>query len=393
MVNKAQQESKERAAKYLDEQIKKMEAERENVTLFNKSVQETKELALKNMEQIEKQIEGTMAMKVAAKLIDRMESKTGRSLGGMLSGGLAGSLIPGGPIFEIAGAVIGGALQNPKSALKFASAIETAADGFDRMAGAASIKFKNFERRVQLKKGLTGKAIPATRQTLIRDKLRIEPGERNENNEKAFRKHRDTLNRMAQSSEDMSESILAALGDGALENPRLSLEVVATAERAVSFLQSKIPRDPYAPGLYPDDFVPSPVEMSQYADYAQAVMRPKTLIKQIEAANINPRTVEAVKAVYPRLYEDLKLQISAKLMESKKVPYDQRVQLGVLFEVPSVKALQPDYMRRLMGLTSGSSGGEEQNQGSQRVGQGATMNRTQMVGFREMEISERQQRV
>jgi hypothetical protein len=304
---------------------------------------------------------------------------------GGLTGLGVGTLIPGGPIFEVAGAVIGGALQNPKSALKFASAIETAADGFDKMAQNATIKFRNFERRVAIKKGLSGKAIPAVRQTLIRDRLRIEPGERSEDDQKAFKKHRDTLNKMQGNREELYERLIDTLGDGALENPRMSIEITETANRAIDFLESKIPKDPYPPGVYADDdFQPSPVELSHYSDYVQAVMRPKTLIKQIEAADINPRTVEAVQAVYPHLYEDLKTQVAGYLMSPKKIPYEQRVQLGYLFGVPSVKALQPDYLRRLMTVYST----QQQENESQGIS-----NPSQLVGFREMQISEREQRV
>lgn len=385
MVNKAQEASKERAAKYLDDQIKNMQAQKEAVLEFNESAVKTKQFALSKMDEIERQIEGTIEMKLYAKLVDRLESKTGRSLMGGLTGFGVGSLIPGGPIFEVAGAVIGGALQNPKSALKFASAIETAADGFDKMAQNATIKFRNFERRVAIKKGLSGKAIPAVRQTLIRDRLRIEPGERAEDDQKAFKKHRDTLNKLQGNREELYERLIDTLGDGALENPRLAIEVTETANRAIDFLESKIPKDPYPPGVYADDdFQPSPVELSHYSDYVQAVMRPKTLIKQIEAADINPRTVEAVQAVYPRLYEDLKTQVAGYLMSPKKIPYEQRVQLGYLFGVPSVKALHPDYLKRLLTVYS-TQQQEDESQGMS--------NPSKLVGFREMQISEREQRV
>jgi hypothetical protein len=166
----------------------------------------------------------------------------------------------------------------------------------------------------------------------------------------------------------------------------MTIEAFSTMQRGMAFLQSKLPVNPYPIGMYPDADPPSKIEISQYADYAQAVMKPKVIIKQLESGDVNPRTVEAIQAVYPRMYEDLKRIVTTEMTQIKKVPYSQRVQLGLLFGVPTVKAMQPDYLARMMAL---QQNGQQQEQPQQTQ---SKPNRSQMVSFRDMKASEREQR-
>jgi hypothetical protein len=363
LVNQAQQAGKERAAKYLDDQIANMKAQRVAVDDFNKSVMETKQSALAKIDDIEKQIEGTIEMKVAAKLMQSLEISTGRSLMGMAQGLGLGSLV-GGPAFAVPAMMIGGALQNPKTALKFLSGIETAADGFDRMAKNASEKFVRFDKKIGGVEGVIGKAVPAVRQTIIREKLRMEPTERPQDDETAFKAHRKKLTAMQQDPESLMLRVMDNLGEDAVASPRLLIETQTTVTRGLSFLESKIPKDPYNPGVYPDDFVPSPVEMSHYGDYVQAVMKPKVILRQMSDGNINHRTVEAIKAVYPKMYDDLLTQVTGQLMRPEKASFQARIQLGILFGVPSVKAMQPDYLARMAALKQPQQAQQPQNNGN-----------------------------
>jgi hypothetical protein len=272
------------------------------------------------------------------------------------------------------------------SAIKFISRMESAAMGMDKMAANAATKFRNFDRKLKLQEGVSGKVIPAIRQSLIREKLKIVPTDRPQDDEQAFEKHKERLQEL-KDPQAMYERIHDSIGKEVSESPRMAIEMFSAAQRGVSFLESKIPKDPYNPGVYPEDFVPSPVEMSEYSDYVQAVMKPKVIFQQMSNADINPRTVEAIKAVYPKMYDSLLTQVTGQLMNPKQVPYEQRVQLGILFGVPTVKAMQPDYLARMMALQQNGQQQEQQPQQTQ-----SKPNKSQMVSFRDMKASEREQR-
>ena len=376
-ANKAGAATKQKKMDFLNSQIDGLQDEVNKGLQFNANIGNFKKNAAKRIASFEQAFEVSREIRMAAILLNRMQSVTGRSLlGTVLGGNIAG----------LPGALAGTMLYNPKSMLKFISAMEDAATGLDKMTVNASARFKNIERRVMQQKGLT-KVLPAARQAIIRDRLRIEPGERYNDDEAAFKAHRKKLNELKSNPQALLNRIYDAAGDEAMSNPRTTLELYNTAQRGFDFLESKIPKDPYSPGLYSDDdFAPSPVELSQYADYAEAVMRPKVLIKQMAAGDINYRTVEAVKAVYPKMYNNLLTQVTASLMGPKQVAYDTRVQLGILFDIPTVKAMQPDYLARIMRYYSS----EQPEQAQQQTAVPTT--RSQLAGLREMKVAEREVR-
>ena len=392
-VNFAQKPGKERAAKFLDDQISNMQAQRENVIKFNEDMASTSSFARSKITQLEQQLDGTIEQKLTSKLLNKLQSATGRSLIGGFAGynlGGAGEFIGlDGNTSKTIGGVLGLLAVNPVSALRYISAMETAAGGLDKMAQNAATRFKNYDTKLAIKQGMSTKAVPAIRQTIIRDRLRIEPGERQqETDEKAFKEHRKKLGALMQNPEALFDKVAASIGEeGMQEGPLMTIESFNIANRGLAFLNSKIPKDPYnADALSSDDFTPSKVELMEYSDYAQAVFKPKTLIKQIETASINPRTVEAIKAVYPKMYDDVLGKVTQSLVDSgNKIPYAQRVQLGLLFDIPSTKAMQPDYLARIMSYNAPQE--QQQTQQTQQI------TRSQQIAFRDMKASDRQQRV
>ena len=395
-ANKKGAATKDEKIKFLQSRINPLEQQIKDGEAFNANIDKFRANALKRVESFEKSFDVAVDKRMALLLLNAIESSTGRSLMGGLVGASAGGF--GQELFGSEGRAMGSffgglgglILTNPKTAMRYISAMENAASGFDKMAKNAATRFANFDKSLAIKKGLTTKAVPAVRQSIIRDRLKIEPGERaQETDEKAFKEHRKKLGAITQDPAALFERIAAQIGDeGLQEAPRLAIDTYSTVQRAMGFLESKIPKDPYPPDAFSsDNFLPSKVELAQYGDYVEAVMKPKVILKQMEQGDINPRTVEAIRAVYPRMYQDLLSKVTETLAEKgNKVAYDQRVQLGLLFDIPSTKAMQPDYLARMM-VYYGGQQQETQTQTQQ------PMNRTQMVGFREMKVSEREQRV
>jgi len=78
----------------------------------------------------------------------------------------------------------------------------------------------------------------------------------------------------------------------------------------VQFLQSKSPQvdQEY---MY-QNREPSRAEMIAFSDYVEAVEDPNMIFKQISEGYINPRTVEALKVVYPKIYQSLVSEFIAR---------------------------------------------------------------------------------
>jgi hypothetical protein len=78
----------------------------------------------------------------------------------------------------------------------------------------------------------------------------------------------------------------------------------------IQFLQSKSPKqdEEY---MY-QNREPSRAEMITFSDYVEAVENPNAIFKQISQGYINPRTVEALKVVYPKIYQALVSEFIAR---------------------------------------------------------------------------------
>jgi len=398
IVNQKQVENKTQKIDFLERKIARIEKQNENIKSFNEDILRTIEDAKAKKSAFDKALDIAEEQRSAVNWLNMQESFTGKSLHGALIGGslsTSASLLTGGDT-QLTSAlgtigVLGGALLgNPRAGLKFLVGLEQASKGLDRMAENAATKFKNIDRALQKSSGTLKNITTGVRQNLIREKLRID-GNTQEDNEKAYSKHIDDLSKMKNDQVGLYERIYDNVGeDSAQSAPVTTMTMFNTVQNAVAFLDSKIPKDPYSQGLYRDDFIPSFTEIDRYANYSRAIMKPKTIFKELENGQLKPETVEAVRAVYPRVYEAVVAAVSDKLVSSKKLDFDKRVQLGVLFGIPSVKALQPDYLKRM--LTIHQAVAQEEQQGEPQSQSQSQMGKSQMVSFRGFKASERQQR-
>jgi hypothetical protein len=144
---------------------------------------------------------------------------------------------------------------------------------------------------------------------------------------------------------DRVERSLGALADHA---PRTANEVVMTTIRGADFLASKLPpsrQDQYS--LQPQFQIrsrASDAEISQFMRYAQAVDDPLIVLREAKSGTLTRAHVEAVQAVYPKLYDEIRGTVFRSLVESKsEIPYARRIQLGILLDLPTDKTLSPEF--------------------------------------------------
>jgi hypothetical protein len=125
--------------------------------------------------------------------------------------------------------------------------------------------------------------------------------------------------------------------------------------RAAQFLAGKMPgRDAdvhlfskQADGVQPPPHV-SDDEKREFLKYVDAVEHPLSLLDELESGRVRPQTVEAVQAVYPKLYADIRDGVLDNLDKAEATPpYQARLSLGILFDLPTDAALEPDFLQML----------------------------------------------
>ncbi len=115
----------------------------------------------------------------------------------------------------------------------------------------------------------------------------------------------------------------------------------------IQFLQSKSPQ-PDQEYMY-ENREPSRSEVMAFSDYVEAVEDPNVIFKQISSGYINPRTVEALKVVYPKIYQSLVSEFIAR--KPKILSRTQMTEAQKLLGTRVMPAMDPDKFAILQRMT------------------------------------------
>lgn len=167
---------------------------------------------------------------------------------------------------------------------------------------------------------------------------------------KDFEKISNTVATASANPAAVTDRVSKSLGDLPDHAPHAASAAIETTLRGLQFLAGKMPpskRDPYSiqPQFEPETRA-SDAEISRFMRYAQAVDDPLLVLEEAKAGTLSRDHVEAVKAVYPALYDEMRSTVARSLIESsRELPYSQLLQIGILLDIPTHKTLSPDFLR------------------------------------------------
>lgn len=190
--------------------------------------------------------------------------------------------------------------------------------------------------------------------------------------EKEFMTMRANIKGILQDPSRAFEAIPADLNAAA---PGTANQAVATLVKAAQFLDSKLPKNPYEgmPGSVAQQWKPSAVDIDRFNRYKQAVEAPEQVLTNMSKGYISPEQVEAIKTIYPALYEDLRQKISERLMQQNQpITYRQKLTFGMLLG-PAAVGMSPQQVQILQqastALSSPQQGAMPKPDGRQSVNQ------------------------
>lgn len=130
--------------------------------------------------------------------------------------------------------------------------------------------------------------------------------------------------------------------------PQTASAVAKVAQRGAAFLQSKLPTPPKADGMFGKPGIPSQEEQAKFNRYVDAVEDPAGVLKHLSSGRISSEEVEAIQAVYPDIYGQMRDHVMQELSgrEGKDVPYSKRVTLGLIFGIDAVPEATPDSVKQ-----------------------------------------------
>jgi hypothetical protein len=104
--------------------------------------------------------------------------------------------------------------------------------------------------------------------------------------------------------------------------PGVATAVASTAARAVQFLHDKAPKNPYAaamPGME-RAWEPSGAEVTQWGRYLRAIEDPRSVLDDMRRGSVTQEAVDAMRAVYPQLAQDVQARLTSAMADSEEVP-------------------------------------------------------------------------
>jgi hypothetical protein len=144
-----------------------------------------------------------------------------------------------------------------------------------------------------------------------------------------------------------------AIGGLARTAPNAAAALVSKMETGRNYLLRNLPTPPRDPNqLIPMKTPPpDPVRLAAFARRKQVVDRPLSVLDELEAGTLTREHVEALSTVYPQLYTQIRNGVTEQLVTTKKTPsYEQRIQIGVLFQLPTDPSLRPQSIQRTQAM-------------------------------------------
>lgn len=255
---------------------------------------------------------------------------TGDLIGRGVKSAIGGAL--GGPLGAVVGASMGGGMSVrrmihtltavERMANKGAKALEASVNGTVKALTSDTVRRISMISRTQAKQ----------EQSRVEEKR------------KDYKKLAAGIQAAAGDPEVIAENVAKAVGQ-MQGTPNLKAALAQKMTVASQYLAQHMPKDPLA-GRYMsvDDsgWEPNDSELSAFHRRMAVVQDPKVAMEKIADGSVSPEEIDALRTVYPEIYNKLKNEVIGALMEKgTKIPYSQRIAIGTIFGMPTDPSMEP----------------------------------------------------
>ena len=295
----------------------------------------------------------------------------GKLLGGAVAGATAEEAGTGGQ-GGIGGALAGAATGAAAALLHHQIRVRgntTAAVILDKLSALHGVERAAAAVDREVSRGVAG---------ILRDEPRAEVGVREFGH--PYRDHAEAVSRVASQPEAHAQTLEDAAAPLAPHAPKTAAAFQAAGLRAVQYLLSIAPHVQQPPTLTPHLDQPrvSKADEAKYLLAAHAVHDPMSVLSDMSKGQATRAQVDAIKAVYPKLYDQIAQQLQERLAErSKPVPYEQRKQLALLFGAAAGAEFDPAFGAQMQSTFGNAPGPNGPPSGAGKRGGGAPKRKLQ----------------
>lgn len=198
-----------------------------------------------------------------------------------------------------------------------------------------------------------------------------------EDDRKAYKRRADELAEIQRDPVGTHKRVTRAIQGTADVYPDLAAETAMSALRAQAYLAAKLPVSPTERDPLTGKPASAPVtdeEIDTFKAHWEAVRNPMSVLASAAKGRLVAEQVEALKEVYPALYERIRFTVSEQLASGKHdPPYETRLQLDLLLDLNGrgESSLSPEFQRTLAMVADTPEAGPE---GAPQGGGGGKVN-------------------
>lgn len=169
-----------------------------------------------------------------------------------------------------------------------------------------------------------------------------------------FQQTREHIETLMTNPELFAEHLSVMTAGFGTISPEHQAQAQMQAWRALEYLASRMP----APGtqrlIGRDRMAPSSIQISMFSQALEGIEDPMSLYEDIANFRLTQEKAKAVGYVYPRIMQiiaqDMAVTIGELVADGVEVPYQFRLQLGVLTGAPTDDSLNPSFLMRTQSM-------------------------------------------
>jgi hypothetical protein len=184
-------------------------------------------------------------------------------------------------------------------------------------------------------------------------------------NAKEFAAVRASLDGILTQPESVFSQVPAEVSSAA---PSTSAAMAAKVAQVAQYLDSVAPKDPNVgmPIAIKPPWAPSQSDLDKFSQAVEAVENPARVLKNMSQGYVSSVQLDAIRAVYPALYQNLQQKISERLATwEKPLAYSQKLAL-VPFLGPQALGMSQQQAQILQELQTQAAGSQPGNGGTKR---------------------------
>ena len=171
---------------------------------------------------------------------------------------------------------------------------------------------------------------------------------RDKSRREAFDRRSKELTEFLTRPEKTLKKIDATIASVSEVAPNVATAMKVQAVKAARYLYDQAPKPETEQLLLSHKWRPSDVDLARFERIAAVIDDPSNALKSLRAGCLTVEEVEALKEVYPRMYSKIVTTIAEQIPELRdKLPYKERVQLSVLFDVPVDATMETGFLQAM----------------------------------------------